>query len=433
MPARSSRLSGFYRLTVEERRQALLEVTELSEEAVDALANADALSEEAADHMIENVVGRFVLPVGLATNFIVDGEEYLIPFVLEESSVVAAASNMARRCRSTGGFVSSNDPPIMIAQVQVLDVTDLDAAEAAVMGAEEELMRLCNDRPSTMIKLGGGLKRLSCHRIPTDVGTMFVVHLHVDVRDAMGANAVNTMAELIAPRIESLTGGRVLLRILSNLATERMARIEARFSPEAMSDDGDAAQGAEVISGIIEAYHFAASDPYRAATHNKGVMNAISAVAIACGQDWRAIEAGCHAWAAVRTGRYASMTEWEVDDEGYLVGRLETPMAVGTVGGASRVHPTARACLELLGIDSADRLAAIMAASGLAQNLGALRALSTSGIQAGHMRLHARNMAVSAGAEGAEIDEVAARLASWEGPRTQTTAEEILAMLRQGA
>ncbi|MEC7722411.1 MAG: 3-hydroxy-3-methylglutaryl-CoA reductase, partial [Candidatus Thermoplasmatota archaeon] len=230
MPARSSRLSGFYRLTVEERRQALKEATDLSEEAVEALASADALSEEAADHMIENVVGRFVLPVGLATNFIVDGEEYLIPFVLEESSVVAAASNMARRCRSTGGFVSSNDPPIMIAQVQVLDVVDLDAAEAAVMGAEEELVRMCNDRPSTMIKLGGGLKRLTCHRIPTELGTMFVVHLHVDVRDAMGANAVNTMAELIAPRIESLTGGRVLLRILSNLATERMARIEARFS-----------------------------------------------------------------------------------------------------------------------------------------------------------------------------------------------------------
>lgn len=432
MPVRSSRLAGFYKLSVEERRAALREASNLSEEALNALTDAGSLSEASADHMIENVVGRYTLPVGVATNFIIDGEEYLIPFAIEESSVVAAASNMAKRCRESGGFTTSNDAPVMIAQVQVLDVQDLDAAEQAVMEAEEELKRLCNDRPSTMIRLGGGLKRLSCHRISSAIGPMLVVHLHVDVRDAMGANAVNTMAELVAPRVEALTGGRVLLRILSNLATERMARVEARFSPSSMHDGGDATEGAAIIEAILEAYEFAASDPYRAATHNKGVMNAISAVALACGQDWRAIEAGCHAWAAVRTGTYASMTTWHKDEDGYLVGRLETPMAVGTVGGASKVHPTARACLELLGVEGADQLASVMVAAGLAQNLGAMRALATSGIQAGHMRLHARNMAVSAGAEGAEVDMVAERLATWDGPRTQTTAQEILASLRRG-
>jgi hydroxymethylglutaryl-CoA reductase len=431
MPVRSSRLAGFYRLSVEERREALREVCELSDEAMDALADGGALTEEAADHMIENVIGRFTLPLGLATNFVIDGEQYLIPFAIEESSVVAAASNMAKRCRDTGGFRSSNDPPVMLAQVQVLDVEDVNAAEKAVLDAEEELMRICNERPSTMIRLGGGLRRLTCHKVEALTGTMLIVHLHVDVRDAMGANAVNTMAELVAPRIESLTGGRVLLRILSNLATERMARIEARFRPESMDDGGDAGAGAKVIDAILEAYAFAAADPYRAATHNKGVMNAISAVAIACGQDWRAIEAGCHAWAAVRTGTYTSMTTWHKDAEGCLVGRLETPMAVGTVGGASKVHPTARACLELLGINGAGQLASVLAAAGLAQNLGAMRALATSGIQAGHMRLHARNMAVSAGAEGHEIEQVAERLATWDGPRTQTTAQHILDALRR--
>jgi hydroxymethylglutaryl-CoA reductase len=431
MPVRSSRLAGLYRLSVEERREALREVCDLSDEALSAFADASALSEEAADRMIENVIGRFTLPLGVATNFLIDGEQYLIPFAIEESSVVAAASNMAKRCRDTGGFRSSNDPPVMLAQVQVLDVEDFDAAENAVMAAEEELLRLCNERPSTMIRLGGGLRRLTCHRIEAMTGPMLVVHLHVDVRDAMGANAVNTMAELVAPRIEALTGGRVLLRILSNLATERMARIEARFTPESMDDKGDAEEGAKVIDAILEAYAFAAADPYRAATHNKGVMNAISAVAIACGQDWRAIEAGCHAWAAVRTGAYSSMTTWHKDADGCLVGRLETPMAVGTVGGASKVHPTARASLELLGIDGADQLASVLAAAGLAQNLGAMRALATNGIQAGHMRLHARNMAVSAGAEGEEIDRVAAMLASWDGPRTQTTAQNILDELRR--
>ena len=247
----------------------------------------------------------------------------------------------------------------------------------------------------------------------------------------MGANAVNTMAELLAPKLENITNGRSLLRILSNLATQRLARVSATFTPEEMSNSGDAGEGASIIEGILEAHHFAMADPYRAATHNKGVMNGISAVAVACGQDWRAVEAGCHAYVAFHQGRYGSMTHWEKDANGNLVGTIETPMAVGIVGGASKVHPVARTNLEILGVESAQELASIMAAAGLAQNLGALRALATSGIQKGHMRLHAKNMAVSAGAIGDEIEIVAQRLITEEGPKTQTRVAEILEELRK--
>jgi len=426
MPVDNSRLKGFYKLTVDERRQLIAQSSNLSPEQITALANNGELDDNAADRMIENVIGTMSLPVGIATNFIIDKKQYVIPFCLEESSVVAAASNMAKRCHAHGGFTSTNDGPMMIAQIQLLDIDNHQDAEQAVLENKDALMDLANSLPSTMIRLGGGCKDISTRSIETLSGKMFIVHIHVDCRDAMGANAVNTMAELLAPELEQITKGRALLRILSNLATERLARVKATFTPEEISNTGDREDGINIISGILEAYHFAVADPYRAATHNKGVMNGISAVAVACGQDWRAIEAGCHAYVAYSQGKYGSMTRWELDSDGNLVGSIETPMAVGIVGGASKVHPVARTNLEILGVESAQELASVMAAAGLAQNLGALRALATSGIQKGHMRLHARNMAVSAGAEGNEIEDVAKLLIDHEGPITQTKVTEIL-------
>jgi len=430
MPVDKSRLSGFYKLSVEERRRMVAELANLSPEAIAALANHGELDEIAADRMIENVIGTMSLPVGVATNFVIDGSPYLIPFCLEESSVVAAASNMAKRCLVKGGFRTSSDGPIMISQIQVLELEDVEQAGEDILTAKYELMAMCNSLPSTMIKLGGGCKDIQVRSIDSMSGKMLVIHLLVDTRDAMGANAVNTMAEMISGKVEEITGGRVHLRILSNLATQRLARVEATFTPEEISDDGSAENGRKIIAGILEAHHFAMADPYRAATHNKGVMNAISAVALACGQDWRAIEAGCHAWAAVSTGEYTSMTRWHRDEEGNLVGELETPMAVGIVGGASKVHPVARANLSILGLDSSQELAGIIAAAGLAQNLGAMRALATSGIQAGHMKLHARNMAVSAGAIGDEIEKVANIVNAQQGPVTQQLVKETLESIR---
>ena len=432
MPVDDSRLSGFYKLSVEDRRNKVAQLSGLSPEEIDALASHGELSEQAADRMIENVIGTMSLPVGVATNFVIDGKSYLIPFCVEESSVVAAASNMAKRCLSNGGFKTNNDDPVMIAQIQVLDLPNVDEAAEAVLTAKYELMAMCNSLPSTMIKLGGGCKDIVTRSIDSMSGRMLIIHLLVDTRDAMGANAVNTMAELVSGKIEEITGGRVHLRILSNLATHRLAKVEATFTPEELSEDGTRESGSKIISGILEAHHFAMADPYRAATHNKGIMNAISAIALACGQDWRAIEAGCHAWAAVEEGSYKSMTRWNRDDDGNLVGRIETPMAVGIVGGASKVHPAARANLSILGVESAQELAGIMAAAGIAQNLGAMRALATSGIQAGHMKLHAKNMAVSAGAIGEEVEQVANIVNAQSGPVTQQLVKDTLESIRNG-
>ena len=432
MPVDDSRLSGFYKLSVKDRRNKVAQLSGLSPEEIDALASHGELSEQAADRMIENVIGTMSLPVGVATNFVIDGKSYLIPFCVEESSVVAAASNMAKRCLSNGGFKTNNDDPVMIAQIQVLDLPNVEEAAEAVLTAKYELMAMCNSLPSTMIKLGGGCKDIVTRSIDSMSGRMLVIHLLVDTRDAMGANAVNTMAELVSGKIEEITGGRVHLRILSNLATHRLAKVEATFTPEELSEDGTRESGSKIISGILEAHHFAMADPYRAATHNKGIMNAISAIALACGQDWRAIEAGCHAWAAVEEGSYKSMTRWNRDDDGNLVGRIETPMAVGIVGGASKVHPAARANLSILGVESAQELAGIMAAAGIAQNLGAMRALATSGIQAGHMKLHAKNMAVSAGAIGDEVEQVANIVNAQSGPVTQQLVKDTLESIRNG-
>lgn len=430
MPVENSRVKGLYKLSVEERRSLVAAAADLSDAHVAALAAHGELDETAADRMIENVIGTMSLPVGVATNFVIDGSHYLIPFCLEESSVVAAASNMAKRCLHHGGFTTNNDAPVMIGQIQLLDIEDLEQAIAHITDAKDELMTFCNDIPSRMIAMGGGCKNIEVRRLPTHLGEMLIVHLLVDCRDAMGANAVNTMAERVAPRLEALTGGRAHLRILSNLAGHRLARVQAVFTPEEMASDGTREDGLAVIEGILEAHAFAVEDPFRATTHNKGVMNAISSVALACGQDWRAIEAGCHAWTTMADGRYTSMSDWAQDSEGNLVGSMDLPMAVGIVGGASKVHPAAQANLAILGVETAQELAGIILCAGLAQNLGALRALSTKGIQAGHMKLHSKNMAVSAGAVGEEIEVLAARLQAHEGHRTQTLVESWLKELR---
>ena len=430
MPIESSRIGGLYKLSVSERRELLAKLADLSPEQVKAWADSGELDEESADRMIENVVGTYSLPIGIATNFVIDGSHYAIPFVLEEPSVVAAASNMAKRCLGNGGFKSNNDEPVMIGQIQVVNCDDPQGAKESVMSAKDGLISSCNQVDPILVKFGGGCKDIEARVIETGSGPMVIVHLLVDCRDAMGANAVNTMAETIAPKIESITGGTVILRIISNLAVHRLARVNAVFTPEEMSDDGnDPKRGEEVIDGVIQAYHFAEADPYRATTHNKGIMNAISAVAIACGQDWRAIESGAHSYAS-HNREYGSLTEWSKDEHGNLVGSIELPMAVGLVGGAVRVHPAAQANVALLGVDSADELAKVMAAAGLAQNLGALRALATVGIQAGHMKLHVRNMAVTAGAVGEEVDLVASRLREKGGRITQAAVIEELESLR---
>ena len=430
MPVDSSRLKGFYKLSVPERRSLLADIAGLDDEMVGAWASVGELSEEVADRMIENVIGTYSLPIGVATNFIIDGEHYLIPFVVEEASVVAAASNMAKRCHSKGGFVSDNDEPVMIGQIQVVGCDDPEAAKMAILSAESELIEACNDVDPILVKFGGGCKGVEARIIETGSGPMVIVHILVDCRDAMGANAVNTMAETIAPRIEELSTGTVILRIISNLAVHRLAKVSAVFTPEEMSDNGlDREGGLNVIDGVVQAYHFAAADPFRATTHNKGIMNAISPIAIACGQDWRAIESGAHSYASY--GReYGSMTHWEKDSEGNLVGSIEIPMAVGLVGGAVRIHPGAQANVALLGLKTANDLAKVMAAAGLAQNLGALRALATVGIQAGHMKLHLMNMVAAAGAEGSEVEAVA-KIVRESGDRiTMAAVEDALASIR---
>ena len=430
MPIENSRIEGFYKLSVSERRELLAGIAELSDEQVNAWANSGELDEESADRMIENVVGTYSLPIGVATNFVIDGSHYAIPFVLEEPSVVAAASNMAKRCLANGGFISDNDDPVMIGQIQVVGCGDPNGAMDSILAAKGELISNCNEVDPILVKFGGGCRDLSARVIETGSGPMVIVHIHVDCRDAMGANAVNTMAETIAPMVEEISGGTVILRIISNLAVLRLARVSAVFTPEEMSNGGkDAKQGSEVIDGVIQAYHFAEADPFRATTHNKGIMNAISAVALACGQDWRAIESGAHSYAS-HERTYGSLTKWSKDDDGNLVGSIELPMAVGLVGGAVRVHPAAQANVALLGVESADELAKVMAASGLAQNLGALRALATVGIQAGHMKLHVRNMAVTAGAEGEEVDRVASMLRERGGRITQASVIEALEEIR---
>lgn len=395
---RTSRLSGFYKHTIAERAAIVAQWANLSPQEQAIMEGQAGLGANQANHMIENVVGTFALPLGITTNFLLNGRDYLIPMVIEEPSVVAAASNAARLFRAGGGFTTSSDESIMIGQIQIVDLDDVNAAAQALADHRDQLIEEANTIDPVMIRVGGGARDIQVRPFPeTAIGPMLVMHLHYDCQDAMGANAINTTLEKLAPRIEQITGGRVNLRILSNLADQRKARAEGMIPAAELATD--TLTGPEVVKAIVEAGVFAEVDPYRAATHNKGIMNGIDPVVIATGNDWRAIEAGAHSYAA-RSGQYTSLTHWWQDDDGNLRGRIELPMAVGIVGGATRVHPTAQVALKIMGIEKARQLAEVIAAVGLAQNLGAIRALATEGIQRGHMSLHARQIAISAGATG---------------------------------
>jgi len=417
---RSSRLPGFYQKSLAERAALIAEWAGLDAAEHASLA-AGGLAAEQADQMVENAIGLYALPMGVATNFQVNGLDYLIPMVVEEPSVIAACSFAAKLARAGGGFTTSSDEPIMIGQIQVLDVDNVYAAAGRVWGIREELLREANDPTSSIVKRGGGVRDLELHPYPE--GPMLVIHLLYDVRDAMGANAINTACERIAPRIEEATGGRVNLRILSNLSDRRKATAECRIPAKELATS--TLSGEQVVNAIVEAGLFAELDPYRATTHNKGIMNGIDAVCIATGNDWRALESGAHAYAA-RSGRYRSLTTWQRDDQGDLRGRVELPLAVGTVGGATRVHPGARIAMKILGVSGARELAEVMAAVGLAQNLAAIRALATEGIQQGHMSLHARQMAIAAGAAADMVSRVVEQMLK-EGNIRLERAKEIVA------
>ncbi|HPJ30460.1 MAG TPA: hydroxymethylglutaryl-CoA reductase, degradative [Methanothrix sp.] len=400
---KTSRIAGFYKLPAADRLRMVAENAGLSEEEAGAIGGS-GLSLSQADKMVENVVGLFQVPLGIATNFVIDGREVLVPMATEEPSVIAAASNGARMAVAGGGFVTSSTRPVMRALIQVTGVDDPFGARLSILARSEEIAARANEKDPMLVRYGGGVVGVEAKVVETRKGPMVVVHLLVDCRDAMGANAVNTMAEALAPFIEEITGGKVRLRIISNLADLRLARARAVFKAEEIG-------GPEVVDAIVLASALAESDPYRAATHNKGIMNGVTAVTMASGNDTRAIEAGAHSYAA-RDGTYRSLSVYEKNRDGDLVGSIELPVAVGTVGGATRVHPVARANMKILGIKSADDLGRILASVGLAQNFAALRALATEGIQRGHMSLHARNVAVEAGARGDQIEAVAAKMAA---------------------
>ncbi len=424
---RSSRLPGFYNRPLAERAAVVAQWAGLTRDDQAVLLGLAGLNASQAEHMIENVVGVYALPFGIATNFLINGVDYLVPMVVEEPSIVAGVSFAAKLARGGGGFITTADDPVMIGQIQVLDVDNVYAAAGRVWEAREALLEEANCCDRVLVELGGGARGFELRPFPdTPAGPMLIVHLLFDVRDAMGANAINTTCERLAPLIESITGGRVNLRILSNLADRRKATASCTIPADALGSSG--MSGADVARAIVEAAVFAAADPYRAATHNKGVMNGMDAVAIATGNDWRALEAGAHAWAA-RGGHYGSLTAWWLDDLGDLRGRIELPVAVGIVGGATRVHPTAQVALKILGVGTAAELAQVMVAVGLAQNFAAIRALATEGIQRGHMSLHAKQMALAAGASEQEVPLIAQRMVE-AGRITTEHAAELLRGLR---
>ncbi|MBI9050131.1 MAG: hydroxymethylglutaryl-CoA reductase, degradative [Anaerolineaceae bacterium] len=401
----SSSGQKFYQLNISERIAQLAEQGGLTADEQQILQGINTLTAENADHMIENAVGIFPMPLGFAQHFVVNGRAVLVPMVIEEPSVVAGASFMAKLAQAGGGFTTHTDAPEMIGQVQLIGVPDPEQARERILAGKDTLLKEAAQADPMLISLGGGPRDIEVRILSPDEGDRFlVVHLIYDVRDAMGANAVNTAVERIAPLLESLSGGKALLRILSNLADRRLARATCTIPLEKLGFESFSPE--EVRDGIIDAYRFAATDPYRAATHNKGIMNGVDAVVIATGNDWRAVEAGAHAYAA-RSGRYTSLSTWSKDEQGNLIGSLEMPMAVGIVGGATRVHPTVKVILKLMNIQTAAELAGIIVSVGLAQNLAALRALATEGIQRGHMSLHARQIAVAAGASSDLVDPLA--------------------------
>lgn len=419
----NSALANFRSLSPEKRLAHICNATGLDESQQAQLARPGALSLETANGMIENVIGTFELPMAVAGYFQINGKDVIVPMVVEEPSIVAAASFMAKLAREAGGFRTSSTGPLMRAQVQIVGVSDPYGARLAILKHRDELIDIANSRDKVLLGLGGGCRDIEVHVFPdTPRGPMIVAHLIVDVRDAMGANTVNTMAESVAERVEQITGGKVRLRILSNLADLRLARAHVRYSASTLATKEYS--GEAVIDGVIDAYLFAAIDPYRAATHNKGIMNGIDPVIVATGNDWRAVEAGAHAY-ATRGGRYSSLTTWEKAKNGDLVGTIEMPMPVGLVGGATKTHPLARLALKMMDVKTAQELGEIAVAVGLAQNMGAMRALATEGIQRGHMALHARNIALGAGATGADVDWVIKKMITSKDFRTDF-AKEVL-------
>ncbi len=412
---KSSTVSGFYKLPVEKRLEFVKDFANLENEEIKLFSSC--LDIGIADRMIENVLGSFEIPLGIAVNFQINGKDYLVPMATEESSVVAAASNAAKIARIKGGFKTECTDPLMIGQIQILHMEDVAESAQKIMNKKKEILHLANEQDKVLVKFGGGAKDIEVRILDSSLGKMIVTHLIVDVRDAMGANAVNTMCEALAPMLEEITGGKVRLKILSNLADKRIVKAKAIFDKEKMG-------GEQIVDAFLESYNLAAIDPYRAATHNKGIMNGIDSVIIATGNDFRAIEAGAHAYAS-RNGQYTSLSHYYKDKNGDLVGELELPMAIGIIGGAGNIHPKAKLCKKILGIKTAKELADIVVSVGLAQNFAAVFALSTVGIQKGHMTLHAKNIAVMAGATGSLIDKVANQMIK-EGKIKLDRAEEIL-------
>ena len=400
--SKRSELSGFYKLPVADRVRLLKEFAGLTDEETSLLQKPGALGFDVANRMVENLVGVMPVPLGVAMNFLVNGKDLVVPMAIEEPSVIAAASNAAKMSRLKGGFNATSTDPVMIGQVQIVGVQDAHRARFELLAHKAEILKHANEQDPVLVSLGGGARDLEVRIIDTFLGNMVIAELFVDCRDAMGANAVNTMVEAVAPMVEQISGGRVYLRIISNLAVKRLARAKATFTKEALG-------GEDVVDGIVRAYAFAVADPYRCATHNKGIMNGVSAVVLATGNDTRAIEAGAHAYAA-RLGHYTSLSTWEKDANGDLVGTLEMPMAVGIVGGATASNPVAKLGVKILGVRTARELAEVIVSVGLAQNLAALRALAAEGIQRGHMSLHARNIAINAGATGDLIDKVSQQM-----------------------
>ena len=416
---KTSKISGFYKLPVKERIKIVKDFSNLSDQ--DAGVFSSGLDMDIAERMIENVLGTFELPLGIAVNFKINGKDYLVPMATEESSVVAAASNAAKIARIKGGFKTECSDPLMIGQIQLLHIDDIVDAAEKILDKKKEILTLANEQDKVLVKFGGGAKDIEVRILDSPIGKMIVVHLIVDVRDAMGANAVNTMCEALAPMLEEISGGKVRLRILSNLADKRIIKATAIFDKQKMG-------GENVVDAFLESYNLAAIDPYRAATHNKGIMNGIDSLIIATGNDFRAIEAGAHAYAS-RSGQYTSLSSYHKNKDGDLVGELELPMAIGIIGGAGNIHPKAIVCKKILGIKTAKELAEVVVSLGLAQNFAAVFALSTVGIQKGHMSLHAKNIAVMAGAKGEEIEKVANKMVK-EGKIKLDRAEEILKEIR---
>lgn len=422
MPVSNSRQPGFHQLSPRERIDKIIDTNAGIKDSLLDLGTNDQTLMDLADGMIENAVGVMQIPLGIAPNFLIDGQDYMVPMVIEEPSVVAAASKMALIARKHGGFITSTDDPIMIGQIQIVETSDPYAARLRLLEARDELLTLANAQDPVLVRVGGGARNIEVRILPLNDGDCLVLHLLVDVKDAMGANAVNTMVEALAPRVAVIAEGRSLLRILSNRADRRLTRARATFDAVELG-------GKEVVADMVAGCNLAIADPYRAATHNKGIMNGISAVVLATGNDTRAVEAGAHSYAVVN-GRYTSLSHFEQNEDGNLVATLELPMAVGLVGGATSTHPVARAAVRLLGVSTARELASVIVAVGLAQNVGALRALASEGIQRGHMALHARNVAIAAGAERDEIDAITKRLIA-EGKVRRDRAEDILEELRR--